>query len=347
MEPEGGAPGRAHESTAGGAQAAPIPDGVLDTLRRSIPAEVAAGLSEAQLAQAVRQLLEHPAPPGRCVAVHAAKGGVGSTTVALALAWALAHRHGAAGDGAAGDGATEGGVVLVDFTTVGAGVRGVLEVAPPYDLGDVAARADRIDGAYLQSVLYPHPDGVALLASAVAPAEAPPLSSTAAARVLRLLRETHAFVVVDTDHHLADATLAALDAADRILLVTQLDIPTLRGTQQALALFARLGYPDGKVLLVGNRAGSRARLAQADAERALGRRLDVLLPNDFDRCATAMATGQFLQRGGRHHPLPVAVARLAAALADPPPSAPAGGAHAPVPPSAAPRSRLARLLARR
>lgn len=194
MEPEGGAPGRAHESTAGGAQAAPIPDGVLDTLRRSIPAEVAAGLSEAQLTQAVRQLLEHPAPAGRCVAVHAAKGGVGSTTVALALAWALAHRHGAAGDGAAGDGATEGGVVLVDFTTVGAGVRGVLEVAPPYDLGDVAARADRIDGAYLQSVLYPHPDGVALLASAVAPAEAPPLSSTAAARVLRLLQIGRAHV---------------------------------------------------------------------------------------------------------------------------------------------------------
>jgi pilus assembly protein CpaE len=342
MEPEWGAPGRAHDSAAGGVQVAPIPDGVLDTLRRSIPAEVAAGLSEAQLAQAVRQLLEHPAPSGRCIAVHAAKGGVGSTSVALALAWALAHRHGAAGDGAPG-----GGVALVDFTTVGAGVRGVLEVAPPYDLGDVAARADRIDGAYLQSVLYPHPDGVALLASAVTPAEAPPFSSAAAARVLRLLRETHAFVVVDTDHHLADATLAALDAADRILLVMQLDIPTLRGTQQSLALFTRLGYQDGKVLLVGNRAGSRARLAQADAERALGRRLDAVLPNDYDRCATAMATGQFLQRGGRHHPLATAVAGLAAMLADPPPSAPAKGAPASVPPSAAPRSGLARLLARR
>ena len=333
MRPDAGGAG-----SAGGAVAAPLPDGVLATLRRSIPPEVAAGLSEAQLAQAVRQLLERPIAPGAaCLAVHAAKGGTGSSTVALALAWALAHRPAPA---------PAGGVALADFTTVGAGVRGVLEVAPPYDLGDVAARADRVDGAYLQSVLHPHPDGVALLASAAAPGAAPPLGSAAAARVLRLLREAHAFVVVDTDHHLADATLAALDAADRILLVTQLDVPTLRGTQQALALFARLGYPERKVLLVGNREGARARRGPADAERALGRRLDVVLPNDYDPCAAAMATGQFLQRGGRHHPLATAVAQLAELLADPASPGPAAAPPAPASPALR-RSPLARLLPRR
>ncbi len=325
----------AREGPAATAPAA-VPDGVLAALRRDIPPALAATLTEAQLAQAVRQLLHGGAPTGgQCVVVYAAKGGVGSSTVALALAWALAHADGTRGP----DGAEGPAVALADFTTVGAGLRGVLEVAPPYDLGDVTARADRVDGAYLQSVLYPHPDGVALLAAAAAPAEAPPLGAAAAARVLRLLCETHAHVVVDTDHHLADATLAALDAADRIVLVTQLDVPALRGTQQALALFARLGYPDGKVLLVANRVGSRARVTPADAERALGRRLDALLPNDWEHCAAALATGQFLQRGGRHHPLAAALAQRAAAVAH----REAGG---PSPAAAAPRSRLARLLAR-
>lgn len=309
---------------------APAAEALLAALRRGIPPEVAAGISEARLAEAVRHLVDAPAPAvGQCVAVHAAKGGVGTSTVALALAWELAHRaRGAPADGACA-------VACADFTTAGAGVRGLLEMAPAYDLGDVAARADRVDGAYLRSVLLAHPDGVALLPAAATPAEAAPLSTAAAARVLRLLREAHPHVVVDTDHHLSDATLAALDAADRILLVTQLDVPTLRGTQQALALFARLGYPEGKVLLVGNRVGSRARLTQGDAERVLGRRLAFTLPNDFDRCAGAVVTGQFLQRGGRHHPLAAAIAQLAAALGADPAAA--------APPT---RSRLARLLAR-
>jgi pilus assembly protein CpaE len=325
----------ARAGQAGTAPAA-VPDGVLAALRRDIPPALAATLTEAQLAQAVRLVLQEGASAGgQCVAVYAAKGGAGSSTVALALAWALAHADATRGP----VGGEVPAVALADFTTVGAGLRGVLEVAPPYDLGDVAARADRVDGAYLQSVLLAHPDGVALLASAAAPAEAPPLGAAAAARVLRLLCETHAHVVVDTDHHLADATLAALDAADRIVLVTQLDVPALRGTQQALALFSRLGYPVGKVLLVANRAGSRAGIAPGDAERALGRRLDALLPNDWERCAAALAAGQFLQRGGRHHPLAAAVAQLAAMVARR-----EGGAASPA--AAAPRSRFARLLAR-
>lgn len=322
-------------------------DAVLAALRRGLPPEVAPAISEAQLAQAVRQLLDGAAAPrGHCLAVYGAKGGVGTSTVALALAWALAHRAppanatpGASGGRERADAAD--GVAYADFTTAGAGVRGMLEVAPSYDLGDVAARADRVDGAYLQSVLLPHPDGVALLAGPAAPAEAPPLTVASAARVLGLLRDAYGHVVVDTDHHLADATLAALDAASRILLVTQLDVPALRGTQQALALFARLGYPEDKVLLVCNRVGSRARLTQGDAERVLGRRIAALLPNEHDRCAAALVTGQFLQRGGRHHPLAAAIERLAAQVAPP-----AAGGTAAVAPAERPRSRLTRLLYR-
>ncbi len=60
-------------------------------------------------------------------------------------------------------------------------------------------------------------------------------------------------VVIDCEHHMSDRTLAAFDAADRIVLVTQLTIPALGSTKRTLELCERLGYPESKIFVVVNR----------------------------------------------------------------------------------------------
>ena len=230
-------------------------------------------------------------PVGRVYTVYSAKGGLGTSTVAASLAWELANRNG------------KQGVALADFTTTGAGVRVMLNLSPLYDLGNITARTDRIDRDLLRSVMVAHPEGVSVLAAAEEVDAAEALDTSTANRLFEVLRQEYQYTVVDSDHHFADPTLAALDAADRIVLVTQLDVSALRSAQRTLGVFSRLGYLADKVVIVVNRRSDRDRISVSDAEKVLGRPVDFRVPNDYAACADAITNGQFVQRYAPSSPL--------------------------------------------
>jgi len=76
---------------------------------------------------------------------------------------------------------------------------------------------------------------------------------------------------VELEHQVNERTLAAFDAADRIVIVTEGSVPTLRGTQRVLRLCRRLNYPDEKMCVVVNRSDAPGSLAAADIAVALKR----------------------------------------------------------------------------
>jgi Flp pilus assembly CpaE family ATPase len=102
---------------------------------------------------------------------------------------------------------------------------------------------DRVDEELLFSVLSATTGGVWVLPASENEEVSDLLDATAAASILNHLR-AHFSVVVDCEHHMSDRTLAAFDAADRIVFVTQLIVPALRSTKRSLELCERLGYPD-------------------------------------------------------------------------------------------------------
>lgn len=304
-------------------------DTVLAAMRAGILEFLVNPIDANELTAAVSRVLSNitlPAQAGRIYAVYSAKGGVGTSTVAVSLAWALSRQ-----------GNTRSGS-LVDFTTAGAGVRVMLNINPMYDLGSIAARADRLDRDYLRSVMASHPDGVAVLAAAEELDAADPLDIKTAGRLLELLRHEYAYTVVDADHHFSDPTLASLDAADRILLVTQLEVSALRSAQRSLGVFARLGYPAEKVVLVVNRRSDRDRISITDAERVLGRPVEYRLPNDYTSCSDAIMHGQFVQKQAPTSPMVAAVSNMASMLTGTTNGSAENGAE---------RSRLSRLFGRK
>lgn len=281
-------------------------DTVIAVMRAGVLEFLVAPLDPAELTQAVHRVLSHVATPseqGRIFTVYSAKGGLGTTTLAASLAWALAHRPGSPR------------VALVDFTTTGAGLRVMLNLEPLYDLGSISNRSNKLDKDFLTSCLVRHEEGVQVLAAAEELDAVDPLDVATAGRVLELLRGQFDFVVVDTDHHFADQTLAALDSADRVVLVTQADVSALRSTQRTLGVFTRLGYVGEKVSVVINRRTDRDRVSVSDAERVLGLPAGNQLPNDYASCADAITYGRFLQQQAPSSPLVSAVDRMAAMLA--------------------------------
>ena len=216
---------------------------------------------------------------GTAIAVYSAKGGVGTSTVAVNLSFALARAH------------PDVRVALVDFVASGGDVRIMLDIKSAYDIGDLVKKMDRVDADLLHSLLTPVSGGVWVLPSVEDPEATDSLGASAVANIVDHLRTHFAFTVMDCEHSLSDRTLAVLDAADRIVLVTQLNVPALRSTQRTLALCQRLGYPDDKVSVLVNRYQSGELVSVADASSVLRHEIFFKIPNDYRTTAAALSRG--------------------------------------------------------
>jgi len=192
-------------------------------------------------------------------------------------------------------------VALADFVMGGGDVRVLLNLKPAYDVGDLAVKMDRVDEELLFSVLSTTTGGVWVLPASENEEVSDLLDATAAASILNHLR-AHFSVVVDCEHHMSDRTLAAFDAADRIVFVTQLIVPALRSTKRSLELCERLGYPDSKLFVVVNRHHSGDVLSLNDAKDVLGREVFWTIPNDYRAFADALTRGRPVTSG--QHPGP-------------------------------------------
>jgi pilus assembly protein CpaE len=95
---------------------------------------------------------------------------------------------------------------------------------------------------------------------------------------LDAMRDRFPMSVAELGYQLSERTLAAFDAADRILLVTEGSVTSLRGVQRVLRLCRRLNYPDEKMCVVAKSVDSPGSLAAADIAAVLKRELFWRIP---------------------------------------------------------------------
>lgn len=219
---------------------------------------------------------------GRLVAVFSPKGGMGVTTIAINLAVACAAA------------APKQRVALVDLSEDDPDIRLFLNLAPVYDIEDLIARGDDIDGSVVASILTEHPSGVWVLPAAERGRGA--LDAASVTAMLGHLRAHFDVIIIDADSSRRPHVLAALDAAHRILLVTQLSLPALRSAQQAGQWLRERGYEEGKLQILMNRVSGGDAVSLADARDVLGCDIAHTLPNDHRSCTTAVARGVALRQ---------------------------------------------------
>ncbi|MGK2962501.1 MAG: P-loop NTPase [Gemmatimonadaceae bacterium] len=260
----------------------PVPDLILRAMRAGVHEFLVYPPKAEELASAVERLMRRGATEtqrGDLIAVHSGKGGLGGTSIAVNLAQALATQR------------TDSRVALIDLVVTGGDIRVFLNLRPAYDLSHLIAKGSQVDTELLNSVLTACPGGVWALPTGDTPEDEELFDSAAVGSILSLLRNQFAYTVVDCDHHLSEATLTALDAANRIVLVTQLTVPALRSTQRSLAVCRRLGYEDSKLCVVVNRYQSGDVLPVRDAEDLLQASIYWRLPNDYRLSAESLTQG--------------------------------------------------------
>ena len=95
---------------------------------------------------------------------------------------------------------------------------------------------------------------------------------------LDVMRDKCAVSVAELGHQVNERTLAAFDVADRIVVVTEGAVPSVRGTQRVLRLCQRLNYPDEKMCVVLNRFDAPGALSPSDVAIALRREVFWKIP---------------------------------------------------------------------
>jgi pilus assembly protein CpaE len=139
-------------------------------------------------------------------------------------------------------------------------------------------------------------------------------------------------VVVDGLRGFDERALAALDAADRVLLLVTQEVPAVRNAQRCLEVFRRLGYPQEKVQVVVNRYHKAASIGLSIVEETLETAVAASVANDFAAVSRAVGKGALIQDEVPRSPLTRDLAALA------PLAGMGGDAEAP------PRSLLARFF---
>lgn len=211
---------------------------------------------------------EAPAPSSpKIVTVFSTKGGVGKTVIAVNLAVCLAQKKGLK-------------TILADFDLQSGDVGVMLKLPPKRTIYDCLAVVNELDGEALGEFLTGHASGLEALQAPVEPALADLINPAHIDQILRISRNRAEFVIVDTPPFFNDDVLATLDLSDLVLLVTTMDVPSVKNVKLCLETLKLLGYPAQKIKLAINRADADVGLHQSEVEKALGLKASLVLPNE-------------------------------------------------------------------
>lgn len=228
-----------------------------------------------------------PTPPavrrntnGKVVAFYGAKGGVGTTTLAINTAIAL-HRE------------LKRSVALVDanfqfgdhrvFLDLGLNQRSIVD----------AVEASSVDSEIMKRVMVRHDSGIDLLLAPPAPESAELVSSEHhhLLKVIEVLKSMYDYVVVDMDHRLDEHMLDVIGAADRLVVVMTADLSCLKNVRLVLATMSQLAVPDERLMLVLNRANAFTGISARSVESVLKTPIADMIVNDYRTAVSSLNSG--------------------------------------------------------
>lgn len=206
--------------------------------------------------------------PGTVVAVSSAKGGSGKTVTATNLAVLLAQQFG------------PDKVVIVDADLQFGDVCLVLQLEPKFTVVNAAQELHRLDDSLLLSLLTRHPSGTSVLAAPLEPTFADEISTKVVIDIINRLRDMFEYVIVDTASLLDELLLSLLERADKVLIIVDMDLPSVKNAKLVLETLRLLKFPSSKLQVVLNRSNAKARLDEQEIERSLKMKISASVPSD-------------------------------------------------------------------
>ncbi|BCV23447.1 CpaE family protein [Gelria sp. Kuro-4] len=213
---------------------------------------------------------------GKIITFFCTKGGVGKTTLACNLAVALAQETGKK-------------VALVDLDLTAGDAAVMLNINPGSTIADLVQEQETLDFQLVDVFLVPHLSGTRVLPAPLSPEQAELVHASHVEQLLKILQENFDYIIVDTAPLYSDINLGALEASDRIALVLNQDLTTLKHVKTALDIMKTLNC-ESKVRIILNQQSSEG-LKVKELEKTLNTAITAAVPEDTKTVRSAVNKG--------------------------------------------------------
>jgi len=237
----------------------------------------------------------------RVVTVIGSRGGVGASLVAVNCAWLLAQEQKRA-------------TTLLDLDLQNGTVALALDIEPTRGLREALEHPARIDSLFISSAAVKVGEHLHVMAAEESVEEDVHYDASGVTILLDAIKRQSECIVIDLPRSAIKARPRALGAATDIVLITDF---TLAGLRDAIRINTQIqqSAPNARRTIVANRCTQKdSALARSEFERALGCKVDVILPEDPKAAQQAASAGKPLSAAVPSSKTAAALRQLAARI---------------------------------
>ncbi len=241
------------------------------------------------------------AKPRNTFTVFSPKGGTGTTTVATNLALSL-HKE------------LREDVLLIDGKHLFGHVALCLNLRTGNSITDLISHAGMLDQRLIKQVVVRHVSGIHVLPSPNSITEAQGIRPEDLFKVMQALQQIFPIIIIDGGNNLNENTVTYMDSSNKILLVLNPDLASLRDVRQFMEVSKTLSYPADKTKLILNLTGRKADVKREEIENILKMKLFGRIPADENVALSCLNEGVPIFLKNPHHPISKAIVEISAEL---------------------------------
>jgi pilus assembly protein CpaE len=235
------------------------------------------------------------------IAVIGSRGGVGVSTVATNVAWYYGQE-------------LNNKTVLVDLDLEFGTVALSLDLEPTRGLREALENPSRIDSLFISSATAKLTDNLSVMATEETLAEDLHFNPNAVDILFETIGRNTDAIVIDVPRSSFSVRQKALEAATKIIVVTEITLSGLRDCIRILAS-AEDAAPQTPIFVIANRAGSQGQaMPISEFQKAIGRKIDFQIPEDSKALNTAANNGKPLLQQDRRGKASKAIEKIASQL---------------------------------
>jgi pilus assembly protein CpaE len=239
--------------------------------------------------------------PKNTFTVFSPKGGAGTTTIATNLAISLQK-------------SLKEDVLLIDGKNQFGHVAMYLNLHTGNSISDLLAHASLLDERMIKQVVIRHISGIYVLPSPLSIIDAQGIRPENLAKVIQSLQAVFSYIIIDGGNNLNENTVTYMDSSDKILLVLNPDLASMRDVRQFMEISTTLSYPKDKSLFILNLTGRKAEIRREEIENILKVKIFGKIPADENLALSSLNEGVPILLKSPRHPISRAFSDITAEL---------------------------------
>ncbi|WP_461205479.1 AAA family ATPase [Clostridium sp. DL1XJH146] len=213
---------------------------------------------------------------GELIVFVAAKGGVGKTVISVNTAVTIAQKGYS--------------TCILDADFQFGDVNVALNIQPKLTISDMLQDIDSLDNNMLSNYLQKHESGLKILSAPLKPEYAELITPEIIASICNKILEQNKFLVADLGTGLTEHNISFIEKADKVFLITDLEMTTLKNTKIMLKTLKTLDLDD-KIKVIVNRGDMESVIKFRDVKDILSLNNLIYISNNFKVVSKSLNIG--------------------------------------------------------